>query len=102
MPLDRLDNLLEEHIDLLKIDTEGYELEVLKGSTHLLEEKNIDFIQLEYGGTYQDGGIKLNDVIEFLKKYNYKIYNYTEEFKEIKNYNDDYKFNNFYATYKTL
>jgi FkbM family methyltransferase len=102
MPLERLDNIITEHINLLKIDTEGYELEVLKGSIHLLEEKKIDFIQIEYGGTYQDGGIKLNDVIGFLKKYNYKTYNFTGEFKEIKSYDDDYKFNNFYATYKLL
>jgi FkbM family methyltransferase len=36
-----------EHIDLLKIDTQGYELEVLKGATTLLSEHRIGLLYLE-------------------------------------------------------
>ena len=36
-------------IDLLKIDVEGYELQVLKGSTECLKNKKIQFIYLETG-----------------------------------------------------
>jgi FkbM family methyltransferase len=37
------------HIDLLKIDTEGHDLEVLKGAARLLAERAVDIIQVEAG-----------------------------------------------------
>ena len=36
-----------EHIDFLKIDTEGYDLEVLRGAEGLLRSKRITFVQVE-------------------------------------------------------
>jgi FkbM family methyltransferase len=59
------------HIDFLKIDTEGWELDILKGGKNILN--NCDFIQFEYGGTYQRKGIKLQEIYEFLN--GWKIYN---------------------------
>ncbi len=38
-------------IDLLKIDTEGYELNVLDGAGHMLREGNISFVYCETGFT---------------------------------------------------
>ncbi|MBL7846681.1 MAG: FkbM family methyltransferase [Cyclobacteriaceae bacterium] len=37
-------------IDLLKIDVEGFELDVLKGSNSMLTKKAIRYIQFEFGG----------------------------------------------------
>lgn len=37
-----------EHIDLLKIDTEGYELQVLRGATELIKKRKISVIQFEF------------------------------------------------------
>ena len=34
-------------IDILKIDTQGYEDEVLSGATHLIKNKKIKFIEVE-------------------------------------------------------
>jgi len=41
-------NLFDKEIDLIKIDTEGYELEVLKGSKKLIEKNKPKYIQLEF------------------------------------------------------
>jgi hypothetical protein len=38
-----------EHIDLLKIDTEGHDLEVLKGAAGMLDRNAISIIQVEAG-----------------------------------------------------
>jgi FkbM family methyltransferase len=48
-----LDSFCKEHginkIDFLKVDTEGFEAEVLKGATHLIANNQINYIQLEHG-----------------------------------------------------
>jgi FkbM family methyltransferase len=41
------DNRIET-IDLLKVDTEGFELAILRGARRLLEEKRISYIQFEF------------------------------------------------------
>ena len=93
-----LDNLIDENIDILKIDTEGYELAVLQGCEKLLKENKIRYIQFEYGGCFKDNNITLNDVIDYLKKYDYKVYSLTNgKLLEIKNYKDDYQWINFFA-----
>jgi len=55
-----------DHIDFVKIDTEGAELDVLKGARNLLLNRRIDIIQFEYGGTYLDSKISLKDVYDLL------------------------------------
>lgn len=61
-------------IDFLKIDTEGYEFDVLKGFGDLLVRVNI--IQFEYGGTYIDNQIKLKEVIDYLQKHGFYKFAY--------------------------
>jgi FkbM family methyltransferase len=39
-----------EHIDWLKIDVEGHELDVLKGANQLLSSRKIDLVSFEFGG----------------------------------------------------
>lgn len=46
------DKLNIKHIDFLKIDTEGYEFEVLEGATGMLETNQISIIQFEFGSTH--------------------------------------------------
>jgi FkbM family methyltransferase len=82
------------NIDFLKIDTEGYEFNVIKG----LEDKLniIDIIQFEYGGTYLDSGVKLIDVINYLKSYNFTNFSYldTNSLIRIKDFTDHYNYCN--------
>ncbi len=51
--VDRLDRIVEQNgytgeIDLVKIDTEGHELEVLRGATELLRQDRIRSVQIEF------------------------------------------------------
>jgi len=56
-----------EHVDFLKIDVEGYELEVLKGAGDLLY--NTNYVQFEYANTFQKVGITLKEVCQHLHKF---------------------------------
>jgi FkbM family methyltransferase len=71
------DYILEKNItniDFVKIDTEGYELNVLKGFEDLL--KNVKIIQFEYSGTFLDNKIKLIDVITYLEENGFYKFSY--------------------------
>ena len=54
--VDTLNRFCDEHnienIDYLKIDTEGFDLEVLKGGQKMLDSGRITFIQVEAGMSY--------------------------------------------------
>ena len=74
-----LDDIFKKkiNIDLLKIDTQGNELNVLKGSKKLL--KNIKFIKLELMlYDYYKKSYSISDIDLFLKKFNFKIFNILE------------------------
>lgn len=62
------------HIDYLKIDTEGAELDVLKGAHTYLQQRKIKVIQFEYGQTFLDANITLENIFRYLSDFDYKIY----------------------------
>ena len=79
----------KEKIDLLKIDTQGNELNVLKGSKKLL--KNIKFIRLELMFyDYYEKSYVFSDIELFLKKFNFKIFNILEVQQNPINYKTDW------------
>lgn len=61
------------HIDYLKIDTEGAEFDVLKGAERMLSSRQIDHIEFEYGGTYLDSNVTLENVYNYLVKKDYRV-----------------------------
>ena len=74
-----LDQFIAEHniteIDLLKIDTEGYEIPVLKGSIKALESNKIKMIYLEVG--FSRNNVRntfLTDIVEFLVQNNFSLF----------------------------
>ena len=74
----KLDTFLEENkisnIDLLKIDTQGAEIEILKGAEKILNSKNINVIELEYIlGIAHEFRSSLYELEEMLHKNNYKL-----------------------------
>ncbi|MCM5555140.1 FkbM family methyltransferase [Pleomorphomonas sp. NRK KF1] len=56
-------------IDLLKIDVEGFEIDVLKGSVNSLASGIIDFVQFEFGGTYLDTHTNFQDMFYLFERY---------------------------------
>ena len=89
-----------QNIDFVKIDTEGYELNVLKGFEEQLEKVKI--IQFEYGGTFLDNNTKLIDVIHYLEekgfyKFSYLIQNGTHL---ITDFEDHYQYCNIVCIHK--
>lgn len=68
---DLVNELSIEHIDYLKIDTEGYEYFILKGSEDLLRNNKISIIQMEYGA-FADIGMSIEKIDEYLKDFGYE------------------------------
>jgi len=62
-------------VDLLKIDVEGFELEVLKGAKNMIDQGKIRFIQFEFGGiNHVHKKVFLHNFFELLPQYNiYRI-----------------------------
>jgi len=71
VPVQRLDDYAAatglEVIDLLKIDTQGYELRVLSGASRLLESGNVRAIvvELNFAPLYE-GQVRSHEVVGFL------------------------------------
>ncbi|MGC4042629.1 MAG: FkbM family methyltransferase [Armatimonas sp.] len=63
-----------ETIDFLKIDTEGYDFNVIKGCQKLLEEGRVRFVQFEYNINWIHAGSTIFGAIDFLKRYGYDTY----------------------------
>lgn len=58
-------------ISLLKIDVEGFELEVLKGSSKLLKEKKIELIQFEFNQMHVFQRVFFKDILDLLTGYKF-------------------------------
>jgi len=61
-------------INFIKIDTEGNEYNVIKGANFMLKDNKIDFMQFEYGGTYIDANITLQQICLYMSIHNYTLY----------------------------
>jgi FkbM family methyltransferase len=70
-------------IDYLKIDTEGYDLEVLKGGTDLLKKQSVSFIEIELGMNPENHyHVDFVEVKSFLENFDYRIYGIYEQVQE--------------------
>jgi FkbM family methyltransferase len=79
--IDKLDKIYNENkkifnysVKLLKIDTEGYEYEVLLGASKFIKKKKPEYIQIEYNWHHLFKNISLYKISKLLKDYEtYKI-----------------------------
>lgn len=83
-----------KNIDFLKIDTEGYDLNVLQGFDDYLDYVKI--IQFEYGGTFLDNNTKLIDVINYLQQKGFYKFSYLTNYgtELINDFTDHYQYCN--------
>lgn len=66
--------LFKDKIKLLKIDTEGYEYEVLLGAINFIKKKKPEYIQIEYNWHHLFKNINLYKISKLLTRYDvYKI-----------------------------
>ena len=66
-------NKLNYIFDILKIDCEGEDYNILKGSKKLLKKKRIRLVKIEIENNY-----KLIEIINFMKKYDYNLITITK------------------------
>ncbi|CAO5675731.1 MAG: hypothetical protein HEEMFOPI_00923 [Holosporales bacterium] len=73
----RLDDVIKEsHIDVLKIDAEGYEYKIFKGAKNIID-KNVNHIilMIEWVQRHlKNQNTDPKDVIDFFKSYNFKLW----------------------------
>lgn len=93
-------------IDLLKIDTEGHEVDVLRGSIRSLEQGVIGRVQFEYGGTYIDSRRLLKDAFEVFAGLDYALFRIVPggllAFPRYDQRLEDFRFSNYLALRKDL
>ncbi len=70
-------------VSLLKIDAEGYDLNVLKGGINSLQEQKIDFIEVEVSMNETNVfHVNYFEIYNFLKQYNYFVFGIYEQMPE--------------------
>lgn len=92
----RLDSYWQKSdvIDILKIDVEGADFDVLLSAERLLQEKKIRFIQIEDSEHYKLAGRTFQDVIDFVRRFNYEVYHFNGE--SFTPYSEETKAENYY------
>lgn len=74
-----------ENISFLKIDTEGYDLNVLKGTRLLFEQKRVDIFQVEVGmNILNETHESIQSFLDFANKYNYHPFGFYDQVHEWK------------------
>jgi FkbM family methyltransferase len=68
-----------ERINFLKIDTEGFDLNVLKGAQDLLQKHAVDFIQVETGFHQNSIHVNIDDFLNYLKQFDYALFGIYEQ-----------------------
>ena len=67
VPLVRLDSEIDERIHLLKIDTQGHELGVVRGAEGIIRRHGIDVIHAEFSPALMRGhGVQPEDFLEYM------------------------------------
>jgi FkbM family methyltransferase len=87
-------------VSLVKIDVEGFDLQVLRGARPLLASRAIEVLQFEYNDSWAYANDSLRDALEMLGGYGYRVWNLARnglwEFR-LQDYGEFYHHANFVA-----
>lgn len=88
VPVISLDGYIEKNnitkIDLIKIDVEGWELNVMKGATNLLSQENAPVLLVEFTETNAfSAGYYCGELFDYVKTFGYEWYSYSMETNEL-------------------
>jgi hypothetical protein len=80
-----LDSLLQSHpasqqARMLKIDTQGYELEILRGAPKLLQSLEVILMETSLVQTKKNAPL-FSEVIDFLKQNNFKLFDFCSQIR---------------------
>jgi FkbM family methyltransferase len=79
--IDTVDNYCQDNnigrIDLLKIDTEGHEMDVLNGSQKMFQSNSIQMVSFEFGGCAIDARKYFQDFYYFFNSKKFSLYRIT-------------------------
>ena len=67
-----IDKLGLDDIDVIKIDVEGYEMEVLKGAEHVLQTQ-CRYVMIELNSNTGKYGSSNKECVDFLQSLGYKL-----------------------------
>jgi FkbM family methyltransferase len=88
-------------IDFLKIDTEGHDLQVLRGAADLIARRAVRFIQFEYGAGNVESRDLLKDFFAFFAETRYNLHKiHAEGFSHYPRYNvrlENFQYQNWLA-----
>ena len=72
-----LDEFCDEDIDLLKVDVEGFELNVFKSASNLIAKGKIKNVMFEYGGQGVASRVFFSDIFNFFVENKYDLFRIT-------------------------
>lgn len=73
-----LDNLLKDNIpSFIKIDVEGFELNVLKGAKNILQEPNLKILIIETNGLSSKYQLNEDEIFRIIENYGFSLYSYS-------------------------
>lgn len=87
-----------KNFKFIKIDTEGFELFVLKGAKQLMAENKISVIQLEINNSVKNSNTKIEDLIDFINSNNYILCFYNSNLNKLVKTTYTTQRDNYFAT----
>lgn len=78
-----VDELGLDGIQLLKADTEGHDLKVIRGAMPLLDQERVDALQFEYNHRWIHGRAFFKDVFDLFQSGPYRIYRIRRQHLEL-------------------
>lgn len=95
------------HIDLLKIDIEGHELDALGGSAEMIKNNCVDIVAFEFGGCNVDSRTHFRDFWDYFNDADFSLFRitpsgYLRPMRKYRESDEQYRTTNYVATANRL